>query len=922
MGYKKLSTAVSGCIISVLLVSADLVQAQVLEEVVVTAQRRVQSLQDVPISILAIGGDDIERQGLRDMRDLADFAPTVRVDDTQAISPTISIRGFGTTGTSATLESAAPIFVDNIHYSRLSMLKNAFLDVEAVEVLKGPQPVYFGQNATAGAISIRSRRPTPEWIGSGTLTYGNRQDTTATLAAGGPITDTLGIRAALSYTNDPGPIRHLVTQGKVGQFENIGGRISLQWQPTEKLSVFGKFDVAKLNRDVEARSICWRGAGENVASPGNYAPGERLSGAVFLDPPFGIAWDTPHTPLGLDDCFSTKVGISAGGPYFAPPIESRTRETTTGHMDVRRAALGFVQNSLVPGFYLDQRSSKQIEAYEDVDNTTAVIVVNYEFDNEMSLEWTTGYVEFFREYARDNQNTVFFENFQSRREDYNQWSTELRLASATGGMFEWEVGGFWQIGDLNSFSSSLAATVRRGQRFNKVWEDQEWRSLFGVLTFNFLDNRASIDLGARYSILKKETLANGYGASWVYDVVPCRPTPQDWQGGGNFDVNTCPITPLARRITAADNPRIFVPEADMNNLWTMPFDGANNQLGRHVPSSWRGNRAYAVGLTAPSFQDRPDSGPHLGDFSNDRIDPQVVLRYRHRDNMSFYARYATAYKAGGFDTGQTSLPLNSTIGQDGIAAGYEFLPEFAKTYEFGVKGTFLDGRGRYDINLFELEFTNVQISVSAANPDNPGSTQNINAGAQLTRGAEFMFAYAFTDQLRAALGGALMDGFMSAFPDAPCTPNEVATAPGSGCVVFGVPPGGGLGTGGVIDRTGLSTPNVPDWKFTLDVDYWMPVLNDYKASFNVKGYISDGYCGQFGDCGVTRWPTHGDANFTFGFGDMNDVWDVSFFVRNLLHPNQKRYSEELDDPTGGIATVSTRPSNYMNYGIRLKYNFL
>src|SRR5690606_5816266 len=158
------------------------------------------------------------------------------------------------------------------------------------------------------------------------------------------------------------------------------------------------------------------------------------------------------------------------------------------------------------------------------------------------------------------------------------------------------------------------------------------------------------------------------------------------------------------------------------------------------------------------------------------VDPQVVLRYSATDTMSFYARYATAYKAGGFDTGQSTLPPNVPTGQP---EGFEFLPEYAKTYEAGVKGSFLNGRGRYDLALFDLEFTNIQISVSAANPDNPGSTQNINAGAQRTRGAEFAVGYAFSDQLHGALSGALMDGVMSSFPDAPCTVNEVATAPES-----------------------------------------------------------------------------------------------------------------------------------------------
>ena len=166
--------AVSAAIISTIFFTPVLVSAQALEEIVVTAQRREQSLQEVPISIYSMTGVELAKQGFKDLRGFADFTPSVQFDDTSVIGVTISIRGFGTTGNAVTLESAVPIFVDNLHYSRQSMMKTAFLDVEAVEVLKGPQPGDFGQNATAGAFNIRSKRPTREWDGNIQVEYGDR----------------------------------------------------------------------------------------------------------------------------------------------------------------------------------------------------------------------------------------------------------------------------------------------------------------------------------------------------------------------------------------------------------------------------------------------------------------------------------------------------------------------------------------------------------------------------------------------------------------------------------------------------------------------------------------------------------------------------------------------------------------------------
>src|SRR5690606_27918349 len=121
---------------------------------------------------------------------------------------------------------------------------------------------------------------------------------------------------------------------------------------------------------------------------------------------------------------------------------------------------------------------------------------------------------------------------------------------------------------------------------------------------------------------------------------------------------------------------------------------------------------------------------------------------------------------------------------------------------------------------------------------------------------------------------------------------------------------------------GASAPNVPDWKFLLDLDYWMPVFNDYAISFNSKAYISAGYCDEIGDCGLIRWPTHGDINLAVGVGDLNDVWELSLYARNLLHPTEKRYAEAVEDPFAGVETLSLTPARFLNYRLKFMYNFL
>ncbi|NIO07284.1 MAG: TonB-dependent receptor plug domain-containing protein, partial [Deltaproteobacteria bacterium] len=181
----KLSLICSSIITSILLTSPGLVYGQALEEIIVTAQRREQSLQEVPISLEAIAGSELVEQGFRTLDDLAEFSPSVELD-VRMQDQNISIRGMGTVGSSLALEQAAPTFIDGVVLGRTSMTKAAFFDLERIEVLRGPQPVYFGQNAVAGAFSLVTRKPSQEWEGNILVDAGNFGRRSIEGGVGGP----------------------------------------------------------------------------------------------------------------------------------------------------------------------------------------------------------------------------------------------------------------------------------------------------------------------------------------------------------------------------------------------------------------------------------------------------------------------------------------------------------------------------------------------------------------------------------------------------------------------------------------------------------------------------------------------------------------------------------------------------------------
>ncbi|MCH6550044.1 MAG: TonB-dependent receptor plug domain-containing protein, partial [Proteobacteria bacterium] len=373
--------------------------ALVLEEIIVTAQRREQSLQQVPISVEVFSGNVIRQQGFRDLDDLANFSPTVlilpRVQDQD-----VSIRGFGTTGNALTLDQAAPTFIDGIHFGRSSQTKLAFMDLESIEVLKGPQPVYFGQNAVAGAFNIRSRRPTDTWQANADLEFSDNETIAFDGGVGGPLSDTFGIRVAGKYDTSDGYMKDVVTQRMQGDYENVGGRVILQWKPTDAFQATFKYASSSIRKDTEITSVC-RTAGPLIFGRGGPTddtgeePGDERS--VWDDPDIdpitmlnsgGSGWSVSHTPLDTK-CFDSNNGVSNGGPYLLPPDNIREENSNNGSLDIREAAEAFT---------LGDRNKTTL-GYEDIDADNGYLELAYEFANGVNAEWRTGWGAYERDYG-------------------------------------------------------------------------------------------------------------------------------------------------------------------------------------------------------------------------------------------------------------------------------------------------------------------------------------------------------------------------------------------------------------------------------------------------------------------------------------------------------------------------------------------
>lgn len=226
--------------------AASAIQDGPVGEIVVTAQGRTQRLRDVPISATVIGGADLQSGNLRNLSELTSRLPAVQLTPGPA-SDLLNIRGIGS-GLNAGFEQSVATFVDGVYRGRSRSSRSALFDVDRVEVLKGPQTTFFGNNAIAGALSIATRRAQPggDLEYNGSLLYAPTDGEYA-LEAGisAPLTPTLGIRVAGKAFGMNGYVENEYLDEDGPHQRDVVGRVSLAWEPSETLRSDLRFDYGR-----------------------------------------------------------------------------------------------------------------------------------------------------------------------------------------------------------------------------------------------------------------------------------------------------------------------------------------------------------------------------------------------------------------------------------------------------------------------------------------------------------------------------------------------------------------------------------------------------------------------------------------------------------------------------------------------------
>jgi len=299
-------------------------------------------------------------------------------------------------------------------------------------------------------------------------------------------------------------------------------------------------------------------------------------------------------------------------------------------------------------------------------------------------------------------------------------------------------------------------------------------------------------------------------------------------------------------------------------------------------------------------------------LSDKQFDPQITLRYRLNSDTSFFARWAEAFKAGGWDTAVSTIPEPE---------GYFYKPEFAETFEVGVKGNFWDGRARYDATVFETTVTDLQLETKTLDPENEHVV--VNAPGQRVRGIEFGVEAALTERWMVGLSGQFMDAQMTSYAVAGCTQAEFLVADTGPCRTLeeSLAVVGTDDLLGTIDRSGETSPFSPEWKFVFNVSYTMPVLDKYDVGLEANSFISDGYfTDPRGFSKVVMYDTHGDINLRLTFGDQEDTWHVAAYARSILEAKAE-YQPENNVVPDGVLQIGRSRNDYMSYGMNLRYDF-
>ncbi|MGB2253825.1 MAG: TonB-dependent receptor [Spongiibacter marinus] len=812
--------------------ATPLFAAPALEEVIVTATLRAESLQDVPVSVNAVSGDKMAEAGIAKVEDLQAYVPNLTMSET-GIGTNIYIRGIGS-GINPGFEQSVGMYFDGVSYGRAQLTRAPFLDLARVEVLRGPQNILFGKNSIAGALSLISARPGQEFEGSVSATYEpDFNEQIIDLVLSGPLTDTVGARLAIRKRDIDGHMENLTLNRDEPTRDEGTIRAIFEWDATENLVAALKLEVGKF--DVDGRQIEIINDQPSTSSTGSF---NGRTYAEILD--------------------FTEV---AAGPIVLASVDA--------------------DSSVLNNKQDFKRSSNGDYSYNDTQNIT----LNVDYYREgHQFTFITGLLGYDTEELCDCDFTGAPVFSVGAEENYDQFSQEFRWVSPVGETFEFIAGGFYQKSELEFFDSirvdsdilpgllNAADIQEAGARGERPPGDIEGGPLDNVALGLFAGTplEALLQPAADAGLLNALDLGGfGDAGDAIRDLGTPRYFTTETELFSAFLQTTWNVTDLFRAT-------IGLRYSHETKDGSRKLDFVNRATGER-PDEGEIDTVVAKNFSA----ERHDLS---GSRTEENISPSLNLQYDVNDDAMLYGTLSRGYKSGGYDARSNASPATNQIrplqnldnGDPVVIVGsFEYEEEQATSLEIGAKTTLLDGAAELNIAAFYTEYDDLQVSIF----DGTLGFNVGNAGAATTMGIELDGRIALTENLMMTGALAFLDFEFTDYENGQCyqgqTPDTVTAEGIAYC-----------------DYKGKTNQYVADYSGNLTFVYTTMLTSDIEFRGGADFVFTGDYNSSQNLDPSQEQDAYVKTNLRLGLSDVSAGWEVALLAKNLTDETVISYSND------------------------------
>jgi len=634
-----------------------------IEEITVYAQKREQSIMEVPVAVSAYGTEQLEKAQIRDASDLQTLAPSLSVNTSSGSSDTsFTIRGIGTAGNNAGLEQSVGVFIDGVYRGRSGAALTDYVDIAGIEILKGPQGTLFGRNTSAGVINVRTAQPQYETAGSIEASVGNEgYKQFKGTATGALVEDELAYRLSGTWQERDGIYDNELLNEDINDRDRYTIRGQLLWDINEDASLRVIADYT----DVDEKCC--------TAAPIFYGASTLLGAATTGSPllPFNAGLSYAGTAGGFPDTFDRDLllndsheetledwGISGElnwdfGDMALTVIAAYRESDNSNTIDADFSSLDLIQRTNV------------------IDTEETSIEIRLASTGANTIDWTAGFFYFNQDIAHESPIP-----FGADLKDHFDILSAAGVDQLSGGLTNLVGEGSGLISFLESASGD--SYYAEDDYTNSIVDyNAESYALFGQATWN-VNDQLSLTLGLRYSDEEKE-------ADYHNDQV----NPYSDLTGLDFATMFATHTPTN------------VAEGMISAIAAIP------DLGGLDPALAGVSGAQALAGAAQGIQFGLPYVDTKSDFDDDDLSTTVSVNYIWNDELSTYARFAQGFKSGGLNLDR-SAPGQTNGNPATDPNNPVFDSETVDSFEIGFKSRWLDNTLQLNGAFFYQEMDDFQ----------------------------------------------------------------------------------------------------------------------------------------------------------------------------------------------------------------------